>query len=49
LIGVNLPRLAEEIGFWALSRYDDVVAAQLNTDTFSSSHGATFTGASTGT
>jgi hypothetical protein len=33
--------LAEEIGFCALSRYDDVVAAHLDTDTFSSSHGVT--------
>jgi cytochrome P450 len=31
----------EDIGFWALSRYDDVVAAHLDTDTFSSSHGVT--------
>ena len=26
----------ERLGFWALSRYDDVVAAHLNTDDFSS-------------
>lgn len=31
----------EELGFWALSRYDDVVAAHLDTDVFSSAHGVT--------
>jgi cytochrome P450 len=31
----------EEIGFWALSRYEDVVAAHLDIDTFSSTHGVT--------
>src|SRR5437016_5791674 len=34
----------EEIGFWALSRYDDVLAAHLDTDTFSSAHGVTIEG-----
>src|SRR5512139_2286193 len=35
----------EEVGFWALSRYDDVIAAHLDTDTFSSAHGVTIEGA----
>jgi cytochrome P450 len=35
----------EEIGFWALSRYDDVVAGHLNCDDFSSAHGVTIEGA----
>jgi cytochrome P450 len=34
----------EEVGFWALSRYEDVVAAHLDTDTFSSAHGVTIEG-----
>ena len=34
----------ERLGFWALSRYDDVVAAHLNTDDFSSAHGVTIEG-----
>jgi cytochrome P450 len=41
LIEVTCLGLAEEIGFWAPTRYDDVVAAHLDTDTFSSSHGVT--------
>src|SRR5689334_17562740 len=32
------------MGFWALSRYDDVVAAHLATDDFSSAHGVTIEG-----
>ena len=35
----------EQVGFWALSRYDDVVAAHLNTDVFSSAQGVTIEGA----
>ena len=35
----------EQFGFWALSRYDDVVAAHLNSDDFSSAHGVTIEGA----
>lgn len=35
----------EQVGFWALSRYDDVVAAHLNTDDFSSAQGVTIEGA----
>src|SRR5215469_6768116 len=35
----------EKVGFWALSRYDDVVAAHLNTDDFSSAGGVTIEGA----
>jgi cytochrome P450 len=35
----------EELGFWALSRYEDVVAAHLNSDDFSSAHGVTIEGA----
>jgi cytochrome P450 len=34
----------EQVGFWALSRYEDVVAAHLDTETFSSSHGVTIEG-----
>src|ERR1700730_194082 len=34
----------EEVGFWALSRYEDVVAAHLDTDAFSSAHGVTIEG-----
>ena len=34
----------ERMGFWALSRYDDVVAAHLATDDFSSAHGVTIEG-----
>jgi cytochrome P450 len=34
----------ERLGFWALSRYDDVVAAHLATDDFSSAHGVTIEG-----
>src|SRR3984957_17697108 len=34
----------EQVGFWALSRYEDVVAAHLDTDTFSSAHGVTIEG-----
>jgi len=34
----------EQVGFWALSRYEDVVAAHLDTDTFSSTHGVTIEG-----
>jgi cytochrome P450 len=34
----------EEVGFWALSRYADVVAAHLDTDAFSSAHGVTIEG-----
>jgi cytochrome P450 len=34
----------EELGFWALSRYEDVVAAHLDTDVFSSTHGVTLEG-----
>jgi cytochrome P450 len=34
----------EQVGFWALSRYDDVVAAHLDTDVFSSTHGVTIEG-----
>jgi len=35
----------EQFGFWALSRYADVVAAHLNSDDFSSAHGVTIEGA----
>ena len=31
----------EQYGFWALSRYDDVVAAHRDWKTFSSAHGVT--------
>jgi len=34
----------EQVGFWALSRYADVVAAHLNTDVFSSANGVTIEG-----
>ena len=34
----------EQIGFWALSRYDDVIAGHLNVDDFSSAHGVTIEG-----
>jgi cytochrome P450 len=34
----------ERLGFWALSRYDDVVAGHLNTDDFSSAQGVTIEG-----
>ena len=34
----------EQVGFWALSRYEDIVAAHLDTDTFSSAHGVTIEG-----
>ncbi|MEX0665151.1 MAG: cytochrome P450 [Acidimicrobiia bacterium] len=34
----------EKVGFWALSRYDDVLAASLDTDTFLSGHGITIEG-----
>lgn len=33
-----------DIGFWALSRYDDVVAAHLDTDVFTSTQGITIEG-----
>ena len=35
----------ERLGFWALSRYDDVVAGHLNVDDFSSAQGVTIEGA----
>lgn len=38
----------EEVGFWALSRYADVVSAHLDTDTFSSANGVTIEGADQG-
>jgi len=38
----------EEAGFWALSRYEDVIAAHLDTDTFSSAHGVTIEGVDRG-
>ncbi len=34
----------DEADFWALSRYEDVVAAHLDTDAFSSAHGVTIEG-----
>ena len=34
----------EELGFYALTRYDDVVNAHLDVETFSSTHGATIEG-----
>jgi cytochrome P450 len=34
----------EQVGFWALSRYDDVVTAHLDTDVFSSANGVTIEG-----
>ena len=36
---------SEQFGFWALSRYEDVIAAHLNSDDFSSAHGVTIEGA----
>jgi cytochrome P450 len=38
----------EEVGFWALSRYEDVIAAHLDTDTYSSAHGVTIEGVDRG-
>jgi cytochrome P450 len=38
----------EEVGFWALSRYADVVAAHLDTDVFSSANGVTIEGVDQG-
>lgn len=38
----------EQVGFWALSRYDDVVAAHLDTDVFSSTHGVSIEGIEAG-
>jgi cytochrome P450 len=38
----------EQVGFWALSRYDDVVAAHLDTVAFSSTHGVTIEGMEAG-
>ena len=38
----------ERFGFWALSRYDDVMAASLDTDSFISSKGVTLEGAELG-
>jgi len=38
----------ERLGFWALSRYDDVVAGHLNIDGFSSAHGVTIEGIDSG-
>ncbi|SEF57070.1 Cytochrome P450 [Thermomonospora echinospora] len=37
-----------EVGFWALSRYQDVIAAHLDTDVFSSAHGVTIEGVDQG-
>jgi cytochrome P450 len=34
----------EKVGFWALSRYEDVIAAHLNHEDFSSAHGVTISG-----
>jgi cytochrome P450 len=34
----------EQLDFWTLSRYEDVVAAHLNTDDFSSARGVTIEG-----
>lgn len=34
----------EGLGFWALSRYEDVVAAHLDTEVFTSTHGVTLEG-----
>jgi cytochrome P450 len=34
----------EKLNFWALSRYEDVVAGHLNVDDFSSAHGVTIEG-----
>jgi cytochrome P450 len=38
----------EQVGFWALSRYADVVAAHLDTDVFSSANGVTIEGVDQG-
>jgi cytochrome P450 len=38
----------EQIGFWALSRYADVVAAHLDTDVYSSANGVTIEGVDQG-
>ncbi|MDX6740985.1 cytochrome P450 [Actinocorallia sp. A-T 12471] len=38
----------EELGFWALTRYDDVVAAHLDVETYSSAHGVTIEGVDQG-
>jgi cytochrome P450 len=38
----------EQVGFWALSRYADVVAAHLDTDVFSSANGITIEGVDQG-
>ena len=38
----------EQVGFWALSRYDDVLAASLDTDTYLSGHGMTIEGLDAG-
>jgi cytochrome P450 len=38
----------EQVGFWALSRYDDVLAASLDPDTFLSGHGMTIEGLDAG-
>jgi cytochrome P450 len=38
----------EQVGFWALSRYHDVVDAHLDTDVFSSAHGVTIEGTEQG-
>ncbi|XVQ08283.1 cytochrome P450 [Spirillospora sp. CA-255316] len=38
----------EDVGFWALSRYQDVIDAHLDTDAFSSAHGVTIEGADQG-
>src|SRR3954453_9101027 len=38
----------EKVGFWALSRYDDVLAASLDTDTYLSGHGMTIEGLDAG-
>jgi cytochrome P450 len=38
----------DQVGFWALSRYDDVVAAHLDTDVFSSTHGVSIEGIEAG-
>ena len=38
----------EKIGFWALTRYDDVLAASLDTATFLSGHGMTIEGLDAG-
>ena len=38
----------ERVGFWAISRYDDVLAASLDVDTFVSGHGMTLEGLDVG-